>query len=107
MADLSGTDDKIGNVYILKGCSWILQVDRKSVLPLRIEPTVGSTFQISVGPSCTLSELSPNGRGLCTLLISSTNVFHDTSGIVFSDSCTLSTFLSVVSSTSVHTAAGE
>ena len=93
--NLSGTDD----ILICSAYSWLLQVDHKSSLPLGVEPTVGSTFPISVGPSCTLSELSPNGTGLCTLLISITNIARETSGIVFSDSCTLPTSPPVVSST--------
>ena len=50
-------------------------------LGLGIDPTVGSTLQVSMGPNCTLSEeLSPNGKQLCTLLIHSINVVYDTTG---------------------------
>ena len=66
---------------------------------------MGSTFQVSVGPNCTLSkELSPSEPGVCTLQISSSDAFWDTTGIV-STVCTLKT--SVVSSTQSVQTNGE
>ena len=95
---------RISFVIWKNGCFWILQVDGESQLGFKILPSVGSTFQVSVNPICSLShKLSPNGSGLCTLQISTSDTFDDTTGIPFSTSCTLPPLSSVVNSASTPT----
>lgn len=70
---------------------------------LKKHPTVGSTFQLSLHTGCSLSNtLTPKGTGLCTLLISTSNVIHDSSGTAFMGICTLPPSTDSSSSTSVQ-----
>ena len=92
---------RISFVICKNGCFWILQVDGESQLGFGVLHSVGSTFQVSVNPNCSLSnKLSPNGTGLCTLQISTTDTGDDTTGIPFSTTCTLPPLSSVVNSAS-------
>ena len=73
-------------------CSWISQMEGILHSGFQVQPTVGSTFRLSLHTSsCSLSNtLTPRGTGLCTLLLSTSNVFHDSSGTAFMGICTLS-----------------
>lgn len=71
---------------------------------LGIRPTVGSTLRLSLHTSCSLSNtLTPKGTGLCTLLISTSNVIHESSGTAFMGICTLPPSTDSSSSISVQT----
>jgi len=85
-------------------CSWISQMEGILHSSFQVQPTVGSTFRLSLHTSCSLSNtLTPRGTGLCTLLLSTSNVVHDSSGTAFIGICTLSSSSGSSSSTSVQT----
>ena len=84
-------------------CSSI-QIGCTTELGAGADASVGTTFNASMAPNCTLNEkLSSDKTEICTLLIIAEGIFSaDTTTFSFTTLCTPSPLLPEISSTSVQ-----